>query len=254
MGSNTTAANSSPESGGIFPRTRWSMVLAAKDAENDNRATALEELCHAYWRPVYLYIRSRGNAPEQSEDLTQEFFHRLLEKDLLKSVEGPTRGLLRSFLCVVLKRFLADDYDSRMTRKRGGAWESIPIDTPQAEQLISASGLDHDSAESVFDRQWAMDLLANALTATKSDYIQAGKGDLFEALRPVISPNLESTPYAELATSLDMTEGSIKVAVHRLRQRYRTCLQEALRDTLEDPEDTAGAAQELQYLFSLFSR
>ncbi|MDA1005718.1 MAG: sigma-70 family RNA polymerase sigma factor [Verrucomicrobia bacterium] len=253
MTTSTTA--SQPESGGIFPRTRWSMVLAARDRDIDSPSPALEELCRTYWRPVYLYIRSRGNTPDQSEDHTQEFFHRLLEKDLLKSVEGPSRGLLRSFLCVLLKRFLADDYDSRMTRKRGGAWQSIPIDRPAAEHLISAAGLDHTKGpEHIFDRQWAFDLLAQALATTKVDYQQAGKSELFEALRPAISPNLDSVPYTELATHLDMTEGAVKVAVHRLRQRYRSCLQQALRDTLDDPEDKAAAEQELQYLISLFSR
>lgn len=250
MGSETTKTMK-PESGGIFPRTRWSMVLSARDA--DPATPALEELCITYWRPIYLYIRSRNYAPEAAEDLTQEFFHRLLTKDLLRSVEGPSRGLLRSFLCVLLKRFLADEYDARMAQKRGGDWKGIPIDGPEAERLLTNGDIGTDP-ERIFDRQWALDLLHEALESTRADYVEARKGEVFDALKPAISLSSEAAPYAELAETLDMTEGAVKVAVHRLRQRYRACLLQTLRDTIDDPGDEEAANRELQYLISLFSR
>ncbi len=239
------------DTGGIFPRTRWSMVIAARDRDSAGNPTALEELCHLYWKPIYLFIRSRGNSPEQSEDLAQEFFYRLLNGHYLKTVEGPEKGRLRSFLCVLIKRFLADEYDKRMTKKRGGDWRAIPIDTPSAEALLNQSQQTETSPEVQFDRQWALDLLAQAVAELRIDYQRAGKEELFEALKPTISPQLESLPYARLAEQLDMTEGAVKVAVHRFRQRYRDCLHAALRETVADPDDTED---ELRHLLSVFSR
>jgi RNA polymerase sigma factor (sigma-70 family) len=241
---------SSEGTGGIFPHTRWSMVLCAKDAQDSDSPAALEELCRLYWRPVYLFIRSRGNTPEESEDLAQEFFYRLLGGHYLKSIEGPHKGRLRSFLCVVLKRFLADEYDKRMTKKRGGQWKAIPMDGPAAEAILAREHPDHVSPVLIFDRHWALDLLSQAVNELKSDYLRAGKGELFDKLKPTISPHLESLPYSQLAADLDMTEGAVKVAVHRFRQRYRDCLHTSLQDTLENPDD---ADEELRYLLSLFA-
>lgn len=240
-----------PNSGGIFPRTRWSVVLCAKDTQDVEQPVALEELCQLYWRPVYLYIRSRGNSLQESEDLAQEFFCRLLKGEYLKSVVGPEKGRLRSFLCVVLKRFLADDYDKRMTQRRGGDWKAISIDGPGAEALLAEAGSDDNSPDLLFDRRWALDLLDHAMRKLEADYAGAGKSDLCEKLKPTISPQLQSMPYATLAVELGMTEGAVKVAVHRFRQRYRDCLHAALHDTLENPEDTE---EELRYLLSVFAK
>ena len=240
-----------PESGGIFPRTRWSVVLCAKDTQDVAQPVAMEELCQLYWRPVYLFIRSRGNSPQESEDLAQEFFCRLLQGDYLKAVDGPEKGRLRSFLCVVLKRFLADDYDKRMTQRRGGQWKGIPIDAPGAEAMLSEAGPEVDSPDLLFDRSWALDLLDHAMRKLEAEYAAAGKSEVCEKLKPTISPQLQSQPYSTLAPELGMTEGAVKVAVHRLRQRYRDCLHAALHDTLENPEDTE---EELRYLLSVFSK
>ena len=150
--------------GGIFPHTRWSMVLAARDSMKRDNPEALEELCRIYWRPVYLFIRSRGKSPVEAEDLTQDFFHRLLSGKYLKGVEGPEKGRLRSFLCVVLKRFLADEHDRRMTQKRGGNWRAIPIDAQSAESQLESALAKAPSPDLLFDRQWALDLLDQALS------------------------------------------------------------------------------------------
>jgi RNA polymerase sigma-70 factor (ECF subfamily) len=235
---------------GIFPNTRWSIVLSAKDPEKSENPAAMEELCRIYWKPVYLFIRGRGKNPEDAEDLTQEFFCRLLDGHYLEAVEGPEKGRLRSFLCVVLKRFLADDYHRRMTQKRGGRWQAIPIDGPAAEACLAETGPDDASPDRQFDRRWALDLLAHAVEQLRSDYASAGKSGIFEALKSTINPNADGQPYAAIAERLEMTEGAVKVAVHRFRQRYRDCLRQTLRDTLQDPGDTEG---ELRYLRSLFA-
>ncbi len=232
-------------------RTRWSVVFSAMDSQDPAGPGALEELCRLYWRPVYLFIRSRGNDPEESEDLTQEFFYRLLRGHYLKGIEGPHKGRFRSFLRVVLKRFMADEYDKRMSGKRGGKWKAIPIDSPGAEALLARERPENESPDLLFDRHWALDLLSQAHADLKREYLRAGKGELFDQLMPTISPHLECLPYVKLAAELDMTEGAVKAAVHRLRKRYRGCLNSILRETLEDPEDVA---EELRYLLSLFTK
>jgi RNA polymerase sigma-70 factor (ECF subfamily) len=237
--------------GGFFPNTRWSVVVAAQEAQSVESAEALEELCRIYWRPVYLFIRQRGNSPEETEDLAQTFFHRLIEGELLSTVSGPERGRLRSFICVVLKRFLIDDYERRMTQKRGGRCIVVDIDGPSVEGQIEHSHRDMVDPEHAFDRQWAIDLLDEARRRLRNDYLRAGKAGLFEQFEPSISMQAERMSHAALAEELGMSEGSVKVAVHRFRQRYRECLLSSLKDTLaagEDPEE------ELRYLLSLFSR
>ena len=236
--------------GGFFPMTRWSMVVAARDSPSVERGEALAELCRLYWRPVYLFVRQQGHSPEETEDLTQDFFYRLIEGNLLQSVGGPERGRLRSFICVVLKRFLVDDYHRRMAQKRGGDRKMVDIDGPSVEARMLEAGGSAADPELVFDRQWALDLLEEALRRLKLDYQRAGKAGLFEQFEPTINPAAEQVSHAELAAGLGMSEGAVKVAVHRFRQRYRECLLSALRDTLAEGEDPEV---ELRYLLSLFS-
>ena len=241
----------SASAGGFFPNTRWSMVVAAQDSPSLERGEALGELCRLYWRPVYLFIRQRGHSPEETEDLTQEFFYRLIDGELLQGVSGPERGRLRSFICVILKRFLFDDYHHRMTQKRGGGQVVVDIDGPSVEGQIEDTGSRAIDQEQAFDRRWALDLLDEARRRLMEDYQRAGKAGLFEQFEPTISPQAERISHSALASELGMSEGAVKVAVHRFRQRYRECLLSALRDTLakeEDPEE------ELRYLLSLFSR
>ena len=237
--------------GGFFPNTRWSMVVAARDSPSVERGEALGELCRLYWRPVYLFVRQRGHSPEETEDLTQEFFYRLIEGELLQGVGGPERGRLRSFICVVLKRFLVDDYHRRMTQKRGGGRVVVDIDGPSVEGQIQDGRREEADPERAFDRQWALDLLEEAIRRLKEDYLRAGKAGLFEQFEPTISPQADRVSHAVLAAELKMSEGAVKVAVHRFRQRYRECLLSALRDTLSENEDPE---EELRYLLSLFSR
>ena len=239
------------DSGGWFPRTRWSVVVAAHESPTIERDAALAEWCRIYWKPVYLFIRSRGNSPDLTEDLTQEFFLRVIRGDLLKSIEGPERGRLRSFLCTVLKRFLTDEYRRSVAKKRGSEYSMVAIDSAAVEPLVAAATNAGTSPELIFDRQWAIDLLDEAMRRLRDDYARAGKEELFGALRPTIRPQQGEVDRVELAAELGMSEGALKVAIHRLRQRYRECLMNALRDTLDEDQDPG---EELRYLLSLFSR
>lgn len=247
MGETTEKASSA----GWFPRTRWSMVVQARDGPSTQREAAFAEWCRIYWRPVYLFIRSRGNSAEVTEDLTQEFFLRLIRGELLQSVEGPERGRLRSFLCTVLKRFLIDDYRRRMAKVHGGDARVVPIDAAAVEPLVASLGGAGISPESAFDRQWAIELLEEAMRRLRDDYRRAGKEELFERLRPTIRPQQGDVDRPGLAAELGMSPGALKVAIHRYRQRYRECLMSALRDTLDEGQDPG---EELRYLLSLFSR
>lgn len=222
----------------------------AKDLQHSGNPAALEELCNLYWKPVYLFIRGRGHGTTEAEDFTQEFFFRLLNGHYLKSVEGPEKGRLRSFLSVVLKRFLADQYDRANAKKRGGGWKPIPIDCAAAETEFANANLSEESPALLFDRQWAIELLAQAVENLKLDYASAGQSEMFETLKSTISPHLDQSSYDEFASKLGLTPGATKVAVHRFRRRYRDRLHATLRDTLNHPGDTED---ELRYLISLFS-
>lgn len=249
MGTETGTPRES--SAGWFPRTRWSMVLEARDGPSVQREAAFAEWCRIYWRPVFLFIRSQGNSPQETEDLTQEFFLRLIHGELLKSIDGPERGRLRSFLCTVLKRFLTDDYRRTMAKKRGGDVRVVPIDAAAVEPLLASVGGAGVSPESAFDRQWAIELLEEAMRRLRDDYRRARNDELFVKLRPTIRPQEGDVDRAELAAELGMSEGALKVAIHRYRKRYRECLIRALRDTLDEGQDPV---EELRYLLSLFSR
>ncbi len=224
--------------------------MAAKDSQAGEGPAALEDLCRTYWRSVYLFIRSRGIRPDDAEDLTQEFFYQLLDGHYLRAVDGPEKGRLRSFLCVVLKRFLADEAAKRATRKRGGDWQPIPIDVSELEEHLQAMPDCLSAPEAVFDRQWAQDLIDASMKALEADYAGAGKAGLFRALKPMLQVQQASPANAELAASLGMSEGALKVAVHRLRQRFRDCVRSCISDTLAEGED---ADEELRYLRSMFA-
>ena len=239
-----------PQTAGIFPHTRWSMVCRAKDLQHTENPAALEELCRLYWKPVYLFVRSRRYGQAEAEDLTQEFFARLLAGRYLGSVDGPEKGKLRSFLAVVLKRFLADEYNKANAKKRGGSWKAVPIDSAAAETQFAELYSNQESPSLLFDRQWAIELLAQAVENLRLDYANAGQSEIFETLKSTISPHVAQTSYSDFASALGMTPGATKVAVHRFRRRYRDRLKSTLRDTLENPED---ADEELLYLISLFS-
>ena len=234
----------------VFATTHWSVVLSARDPQSSQSAAALEKLCRAYWYPLYAYVRRRGYSPEDAQDLTQEFFARLLEKNWIAHADQ-SRGRFRSFLLLVMKRFLAVEWHKAHAQKREGSRRYLPLPLDTAETRYAREPVDTATPEQAFEKQWALTLLETVLSQLRMDYEQDGRGRLFEALKPCLLGSRELQPYAELAAALEMSEGAVKVAVHRLRERYRERLKAEIANTVASPAD---AAAELRHLFRVLGR
>jgi RNA polymerase sigma factor (sigma-70 family) len=233
-----------------FVTTQWSVVLAAGRAETVQAQAALETLCRAYWYPLYAYVRRRGYSPEDAQDLTQEFFARLLERHRLGAAD-PQRGRFRSFLLTSMKNFLADEWDKARTRKRGGGLPTVPWPVETAESRYGAESVDSFSPERAFEYHWAMTLLEDVVTRLRAEYERAGKAELFTALNPCLVGERAAQPYAELARELGLSEGAVKSAVHRLRQRYRQLLRGQIAHTVTSSDEVDD---ELSYMFTILGR
>lgn len=233
-----------------FATTHWSVVLAAAKCNSSVGIGALEKLCQRYWYPLYAYVRRRGYSPEDAEDLTQEFFARLLQHNWVADAQR-SKGRFRSFLLMVLNRFLANEWDKIRAQKRGGGVPTIPIHMDTAETRYSLEPATTTTPEQIFERQWALALLDQVLLALRAEYQKGGKSALFDALKPSLVGRSETQPYAELAASLGMTEAAVKVAVHRLRERYRRRLQAEVAHTLASPSEVDS---ELRHLFRVLAR
>jgi RNA polymerase sigma-70 factor (ECF subfamily) len=231
-----------------FVTTHWSVVLSAQDPHCPRSREALESLCRTYWYPLYSYTRRAGQSPPDAEDLTQGFFARLLEKDYLKAA-ARDKGRFRTFLLVTLKRYLANEWDRQHAQKRGGFAPVIPIDQNLAESRF-ASELSHNlSPDVLFDRQWAMTLIERTMTQLQHEYAALGRAQLFDYLRNCIAKDESALPYAEIAGHLKLTEAAVKMAVHRVRSRYREILHHEIAQTVSTPEEIE---EEIRHLFSAF--
>ena len=222
------------------------MVLTAGHSDTTLARDALARLCQTYWHPLYAYVRRLGNSPHDSQDLTQEFFARLLEKNYLAGADE-SRGRFRSFLLAALKHFLANEWDKARAQKRGGGRIPIPINIGTAETSCGFEPVDNVTAEKIYERRWALTLLAQVLRRLREEYVQAGREKLFEQLKPTLTEASRSVRYAEMAVRLGTSEGAVKVAVHRLRQRYREVLRAEIADTVASP---AEVEDELRNLFA----
>lgn len=229
----------------MFPATRWSLVLAAKENASPDCRKALAELCRTYWYPLYAFVRRHGHTHEAAQDLTQEFITRLLEKGTFASVE-PGRGRFRSFLLAACKHFLANEHDRATARKRGGGRAVLPLDFSDAEGRYGHEPAHAMTPERLFDRRWALALLDAVLVRLRREYETAGKGELFDRLKGHLTGE-GSRPHAEEAAALGMREGAVKVAAHRLRLRYRDLLRDEIGQTLADP---AEVDDEIRALFA----
>lgn len=223
--------------------TRWSLVAAATDPAAPGARQALADLCRLYWYPVYAYVRRRGHDHHRAQDLTQAFFARLLENNDLAAADR-TRGRFRSFLFAACQHFLANQHDRAAARKRGGGRTHVPLDLAAADGRFAAGPAHDDTPERVFDREWALGLLDRTLTDLRGEYADSGRAKLFDALKGMLAGGADA-PYAELARQLGMTEGAVKVAVHRLRQRYRDRLRAAIAETVARPEDVDDEVRDL---------
>ncbi len=232
--------------GAQFAATHWSEVLAAQRGDSPQAAAALEKLCRTYWYPLYVFIRRSGHDDETAKDLTQGFFGQFLEKHCLDQVDR-AKGRFRSFLLASLKHFLANERDRANTLKRGGAYAFVPWDEAALESQILSDAQPDLSAETLYERQWALTLLDQVFARLREECAAAGKAPLFEALRIYVSGEKSMESYAEVATRLNMTAGSVQVAVHRLRRRYGELLRGEIAHTCRGPEEID---EEIHHLFA----
>jgi RNA polymerase sigma-70 factor (ECF subfamily) len=232
-----------------FTQTHWSVVLAAGDSSSPEGFNALERLCHAYWFPLYAYVRRCGETPEDAKDLTQEFFARLVEKNWLRAAT-PERGRFRWFLLASLKHFLSNQWDRARTQKRGGGLDSLSLDELAPEARYSLEPTDSLSADKVYDRTWALTLLEKTRARLCEEFKQAEKAARFEMLEQFLPGEQASATYAEIASRFAVAEGTVKSDVSRLRRRYGELLREELVQTLGSVTDLED---ELQHLFESLS-
>jgi RNA polymerase sigma-70 factor (ECF subfamily) len=233
--------------GANFTPTHWSVVLAAAgQSDSTSSRDALEKLCRNYWVPIYAFVRRQGHSPHDSQDLTQEFFARLLEKNYLAEADR-AKGRFRSFLLASLKHFLANERDKANAQKRGGGKVFISIDSDAVETAFGAELTQEATADKIFERRWALALLDQVLRRLREEYARDGKEKQFGQLKQTLTEASRSVPYAEIAARLGISEGAVKVAVHRLRQRYRELLRAEISDTV------AGADEIEDEIRSLFT-
>jgi DNA-directed RNA polymerase specialized sigma24 family protein len=233
-----------------FTTTHWSVVLAAGQCGTGKSAEALEALCRTYWFPLYAFVCRRGYEEHEAQDLTQEFFTRLLEKDYLRSVDRG-KGKFRSFLLAALEHFLAKEWRRANAQKRGGGVSFLPLDdqsTGLGAVQVAAPGL---SPEEFFDQQWAITVLEQAVGKLQREFRAAGKEAVFEELKVYLTGQTRAASYAELAEKLKTTEAALKMAVSRMRQRYGELLRAEIASTVSSPEEVE---EELRALFAALSR
>jgi len=218
--------------------------VAAKAGESTQARKALEHLCATYWYPLYAFVRREGHEAADAQDLTQEFFARLLEKNWLDAVDRE-RGKFRSFLLAAMRHFLANEWDRARRLKRGGGQAILSLDAESAECRYALEPADPVTADRIFERRWALTLLDQVLTRLQKEFVAAGRGKLFDELKSALTG--EKVPYGEIAARLNLNEGAVRVAVHRLRLRYRDLVRAEIAETVAT-EDEVDA--EVQHLFA----
>ncbi len=219
-----------------FAPTHWSVVLAAAGGDSPGAAEALAQLCQDYWYPLYAFVRRKGFAPHEAQDLTQDFFARLLEKNLLKAAD-PAKGKFRSFLLGSLQNFLNNEWDRRQAGKRGGQTIILSLDDTTAEDRYRLEPAHDLTPERIFERRWALTLLEKVHAQLKAEYLADGKGAQFEMLQIYLSGEPSDRNYEESAALLGIKEGAARVAVHRLRKRLGQLLKKEVGRTVADHKD-----------------
>ena len=243
------SSSSTPAAGDIFATTHWTVVLAAGRRSTPQSDRALDELCRTYWFPLYAYVRRRGHTKEDAEDLTQAFFARFLQKNYLEGLSAE-RGRFRAFLLASLKHFLANEWDRSRRQKRGGHAPHLSLDWQTADTQFQIAAAAEPSPDQAFDREWAVALLAKVIERLRAECDAEGHGRQFEELKVFLTAGKGALSHAEAAKALGLDEGAVRVAVHRLRKRYRHLLRDEILQTLADP---AQVDEELRALFGAFS-
>lgn len=211
--------------------------MAAGQPSSPEAQQALADLCRIYWLPLYGYVRQRVRDVHEAQDLTQEFFVRLLDRKLFAAAQ-PERGRFRAFLLTALKNFLANEWVKSKATKRGGERLLFSLDFDAGESKLSQFATRDDSPERQFDRQWATTLLDQVLVRLRSEFRTAGKESQFDELKRFLAGGRDHPGgYAVAAERLGMTADAVKVAAHRLRQRYRELLRDEIAQTVAQPDD-----------------
>jgi RNA polymerase sigma-70 factor (ECF subfamily) len=234
--------------GGQFRTTHWSAVVRAGQGDSSEAGPALNELCRVYWYPLYAFARRQGCSAAEAEDLTQGFFARLLERNFVAKAE-PDKGRFRTFLLTLFRRFLANEWNRQHMQKRGGYQTKVSLDAAWAESRYDAEPSQGDSPDVLYERQWAQTLLDQVMRRLQRDYVESGRARLFERLETCLAGDAAAGPYADIAGELGLTEAAVKMAMHRLRARYRVLLREEIAKTVASPDDVET---ELRDLFAAF--
>ncbi|MBZ5626494.1 MAG: sigma-70 family RNA polymerase sigma factor [Acidobacteriia bacterium] len=231
-----------------FPTTRWTLVVAAGDPHRKEARSALASLCEGYWYPLYAYVRRRGYAADQAQDLTQEFFIRVLEGRYLDRAD-PEKGRFRAFLLTSMKFFLADEADRNRAQKRGGG-TVLSLEFSSGEDRYQREPAHDETPEWVFERRWALSVLDRVVEKLRNEFVHHGRPEHFERLK-VFLLGQSDAPYAALAREMSTSEGALKVAIHRLRKRYRELFRQEIADTVADPGEVES---ELRFLAAALTR
>jgi RNA polymerase sigma factor (sigma-70 family) len=229
--------NESKASGGaVFRTTQWTVVLTAGSGDTPEAAAALEHLCARYWYPLYAYIRRRGSSHADAADLTQAFFERLLERNFL---DGLSRGVgrFRSFLLTALKNFLVNEWESGKCIKRGGGRKIISLNDSTADELYLKEPADDASPDKLFEKRWALSVIEHVLKRLHIEFVASEKAELFEVLKPTLTAEKLDQSYAEIAAAFGLSEGALKVTIHRMRKRFGQLLREEIAETVQDSSE-----------------
>ena len=231
-----------------FPTTRWTLVVAAGASDRKEARSALVSLCESYWYPLYAWLRRRGYPTDQAQDLTQEFFMRVLEGRYLDRAD-PEKGRFRSFLLTSLKFFVADEGDRHRAHKRGGG-ALLPLEFSSGEERYQCEPGHDETPERIFERRWALSVLDRVVAKLRDEFVHHGRPDHFERLKVFLLGHSDA-PYAALALEMNTSEGALKVAIHRFRKRYRELFRQEIADTVADPGEVES---ELRFLATALTR
>ena len=231
-----------------FPTTRWTLVVAAGDPDRKQARSALVSLCEHYWYPLYAYLRRQGYPADQAQDLTQEFFLRLLEGRYLDRAD-PEKGRFRAFLLTSLKFFVADEQDRRRAIKRGGGAPVLSLEFTSGEERYLREPAHGETPQRIFARRWALAVLDRVMERLRNEFARHGRPEHFERMKVFLLGNSDA-PYAAMAREMNTSEGALKVAIHRLRKRYRELFRQEIADTVAAPGEVES---ELRFLAAVLS-
>jgi RNA polymerase sigma-70 factor (ECF subfamily) len=233
-----------------FATTRWSLIAATHQAtDSPDAQAALATLCETYWVPVYAFIRRSGHSPEDARDLAQGFFTKVIEKGYFRDADR-TRGRFRTFLLTSVRHYMSNQRDAARTLKRGGTIPHISLEIETDDRTFTMDPPDTETPEHVYERRWALAILAGALSELQARYDSAPRARLFETLKPMLTGE-DPSSYAALSAETGMSEGALRVALHRMRKQFAVCLRTVVRETVLTDEDVDD---ELRLLRAIVSR